>query len=105
MIDAIQLISMRKAKVYLDKKERQKEVRKNRITKLIFQTALVLFDKLFFIEGGTCKMMIPKNTLAGLKRYVKDRIHPGGFLIAVLENNLTESFGQADKENRKAFLR
>ena len=104
MIDAIQLISMRKAKVYLDKKERQKEVRKNRITKLIFQTASVLFDKLFFIEGGTCKMMIPKNTLAGLKRYVKDRIHPGGFLIAVLENNLRKSFGQADKENREALF-
>ena len=42
MIDAIQLISMRKAKVYLDKKERQKEVRKNLITRLIFLTALVL---------------------------------------------------------------
>ena len=38
MIDTIQLISMRKAKVYLDKKE----LRKNRITKLIFLTALVL---------------------------------------------------------------
>ena len=100
MIDTIQLISMRKAKAYLDKKERQKEVRKNLITRL----ALVLFDKLFFIEGGTCKMMIPKNTLAGLKRYVKDRIHPGGFLIAVLENNLRKSFGQADKENRKALF-
>ena len=100
MIDTIQLISMRKAKVYLDKKERQKEVRKNRITKL----ALVLFDKLFFVEGGTCKMMIPKNTLAGLKRYAKDRIHPGGFLIAVLENNLRKSFGQADKANREALF-
>ena len=96
----IQLISMQKAKAYLDKKERQKEVRKNRITKL----ASVLFDKLFFVEGGTCKMMIPKNTLAGLKRYVKDRIHPGGFLIAVLENNLRKSFGQADKKNREALF-
>ena len=42
MIDTIQLISMRKAKVYLNKKEQQKEVRKNRITGLIFLTALVL---------------------------------------------------------------
>ena len=49
-------------------------------------------------------MMIPKNTLAGLKRYAKDRIHPGGFLIAVLENNLKKSFGQADKENREALF-
>ena len=49
-------------------------------------------------------MMIPKNTLAELKRYVKDRIHPGGFLIAVLENNLRKSFGQADKANREALF-
>ena len=49
-------------------------------------------------------MMIPKDTLTGLKRYVEDRIHPGGFLIAVLENNLTESFGQADKKNRKVLF-
>ena len=49
-------------------------------------------------------MMIPKNTLAGLKRYAKDRIHPGGFLTAVLENNLRKSFGQADKENREALF-
>ena len=55
MIDTIQLISMRKAKVYLDKKERQKEVRKNRITKLIFLAASVLLDKLFFIKGGRVK--------------------------------------------------
>ena len=100
MIDTIQSISMRKAKVYVDKKEQQKEVRKNRITKL----ASVLFDKLFFVEGGTYKMMIPKNTLAGLKRYIKDRIHPGGFLIAVLENNLRKSFRQADKANREALF-
>ena len=99
MINTIQLISMRKAKAYLDKKERQKEVRKNRIAKL----ALVLLDKLFFIEGGE-KMIIPKNTLAGLKRYAKDRIHPGGFLIAVLENNLRKSFRQADKANREALF-
>ena len=99
MIDAIQSISMRKAKVYFDKKERQKEVRKNRITKL----ASVLFNKLFFIEGGTCKM-IPRHTLGGIKRYVENRIPPGGFLTAVLENNLRKSFGQADKENREALF-
>ena len=42
MIDTIQLITMRKAKEYLNKKKRQKEVRKNRITRLIFLTTLVL---------------------------------------------------------------
>jgi len=47
--------------------------------------------------------MIPERTLDGIKRYVEDRIPPGGFLTAMLENNLTESFGRADKENREAL--
>ena len=42
MIDTIQSISMRKAKEYLKKKKRQKEVRRNLITGLIFLAALVL---------------------------------------------------------------
>ena len=48
--------------------------------------------------------MIPKHTLGGIKRYVENRIPPGGFLTAVLENNLRKSFGQADKENREALF-
>ena len=48
--------------------------------------------------------MIPKGTLDGIKRYVEDRIPPGDFLTAVLENNLRESFNQADEENRKALF-
>ena len=48
--------------------------------------------------------MIPKNTLEGLERYVKDRIHPGDFLQAVLENDLALSFSKADDENRKAMF-
>ena len=47
--------------------------------------------------------MIPECTLDGIKRYVEDRIPPGGFLTSVLENDLTESFGRADKENREAL--
>jgi len=43
--------------------------------------------------------MIPERTLDGIKRYVEDRIPPGGFLTAVLENNLKESFARADDEN------
>jgi len=42
MIDTIQSISMRKAKAYLQKKKRQKKVRKNLITGLIFLAALIL---------------------------------------------------------------
>jgi len=33
-----------------------------------------------------------------LDRYVKDKIPTGGFLRAVLENNLKEAFGRADEE-------
>ena len=47
--------------------------------------------------------MIPERTLDGIKRYVEDRIPPGGFLTAVLENNLKESFSWADKENREVL--
>ena len=43
--------------------------------------------------------MIPERTLDGIRRYVEDRIPPGGFLTAVLENNLKESFARADDEN------
>ena len=32
--------------------------------------------------------------------YIIDGIEPGGFLMAVLENDLKESFGRADLENR-----
>ena len=42
MIDTIQSISMRKAKAYLKKKEKQKQIRKNLITGLIFLAALIL---------------------------------------------------------------
>ena len=33
--------------------------------------------------------------------YVNHGIPPGGFVMAVLENNLMESFGRADIENRR----
>ena len=42
MIDTVQAISRRKAKAYLQKKKRQKKVRKNLITGLIFLAALIL---------------------------------------------------------------
>lgn len=40
-------------------------------------------------------------TIESIKLYVKDGTHPGGFLEAVLSNNLQESFGRADIENRQ----
>ena len=40
------------------------------------------------------------ETKEGLDRYAKNRIHTGGFLRAVLANDLFESFARADLENR-----
>lgn len=36
-----------------------------------------------------------------LNRYAKDRIPPGGFLTAVLENDLMGAIGSADHINRQ----
>ena len=48
-------------------------------------------------------MKIPQRTIDGLTRYVENRIHPGDFLRAVLENNLSMAFGRADDENRECM--
>lgn len=39
--------------------------------------------------------------LAPLMRYVNDKIPPGSFLRAVLENNLKDAMGRADMTNRR----
>ena len=44
-------------------------------------------------------MDIPQELKVGLKRYVEDHIETGGFLRAVLENDLTKATGKADEEN------
>lgn len=43
---------------------------------------------------------LPAHMQEAARLYVERGIQPGSFLRAVLENNLTESFGQADDENR-----
>lgn len=43
---------------------------------------------------------LPEHSKAGLDAYVEDGIPPGGFLQAVLSNDLKEAFGRADIENR-----
>ncbi len=43
---------------------------------------------------------IRPDILAALVRYVEQRIKPGGFLTAVLENNHMEALGRADSYNR-----
>lgn len=47
--------------------------------------------------------MISKEIIDSLRRYVEKGIPTGGFLQAVLENDLMGSFGRADKENRGAM--
>jgi hypothetical protein len=43
--------------------------------------------------------MIPERTQAALRRYVEQRLTPGGFLIAVLTNDLMGAISQADSDN------
>lgn len=42
---------------------------------------------------------IPEHMLGGLCRYIEEGVSTGGFLRAVLENNLSEAVGRADEEN------
>lgn len=46
-------------------------------------------------------MKIDKFIIDSLERYSKHGIETGGFLRAVLENNLMEAVARADMENRK----
>ena len=43
---------------------------------------------------------IPEHCQSGLRRYIENGCDVGGFLTAVLENNLVEAFGRADLENQ-----
>jgi hypothetical protein len=47
--------------------------------------------------------MIPEHTQAALNRYVEHKIIPGGFLMAVLSNDLFGAVAQADSENLAAL--
>lgn len=47
--------------------------------------------------------MIPAHTLAALDRYVNHRLQPGGFLTAVLSNDLFSAVGRADSQNKLAL--
>jgi hypothetical protein len=46
---------------------------------------------------------VPQHTLGALDRYVEHHLQPGGFLLAVLENNLREAFIRADNDNLDAM--
>lgn len=48
--------------------------------------------------------MIPDDVKARLDRYASSGVHPGGFLLAVLRNDLTVACGSADSNNRAALF-
>ena len=42
---------------------------------------------------------IPKRMMDGISMYINHKIKPGGFLRAVISNNLKDAVGMADDEN------
>lgn len=44
---------------------------------------------------------VPLHIRGALERYVNNRIAPGGFLTALLANDLMESMGRADHINKR----
>jgi len=47
---------------------------------------------------------IPQRILESLGAYVNERRPTGGFLRAILENNLMEAMGRADEDNRQCLF-
>lgn len=47
---------------------------------------------------------LPEHLRGGMKRYIEQYCPTGGFLEAVLENNLVEAFGRADEVNRERMF-
>ena len=54
-------------------------------------------------EPDQLNIYIPPHLQGGLERYLQHGIMPGGFLQAVLENKLKESFERADDISRAAL--
>lgn len=48
--------------------------------------------------------LLPEHVRGAMQRYVENRIPPGGFLTAVLENNLFEALMRADSINRERLF-
>jgi len=42
---------------------------------------------------------LPEHMQEGARLYIENKIPPGSFLTAVLENNLVDAFGKADEIN------
>lgn len=50
-------------------------------------------------DGKVGEMWVPSSVQTALTRYVEQGIMPGGFLAAVLSNDLVGTFAQADSSN------
>lgn len=50
-------------------------------------------------EYSFLDMQVPAHTMKALHKYINDQTPTGGFLKAVLSNDLKESVGRADDEN------
>lgn len=46
---------------------------------------------------------VPSHTQGALMRYVNDGLHPGGFLTAVITNDLFGAVSRADEWNQQAL--
>ncbi len=47
--------------------------------------------------------LLPSHIRAGARRYIEDGVKPGGFLAAVICNDLQEAFAWADDINRECL--
>jgi len=55
-------------------------------------------DKFTFQYGGRI-YVIPEGCRSALELYVSDGLHPGGFVLSILENDFVRAVGAADEEN------
>lgn len=53
------------------------------------------------LRESLLKYQVPHHTHDGIVLYVLYGVPPGGFLTAVICNDLMESFGRADEDNRE----
>lgn len=44
---------------------------------------------------------IPDRMMPGIKRYIEEKVQPGDFLTAVIQNDLSEACAKADDENMR----
>ena len=47
--------------------------------------------------------MLPAHMQDGARQYIEEGVMPGSFLLAVLQNNLVNAFGNADEMNITAL--